>query len=89
MTIGYIGLIIFLSWVFMVYKRAQKVSNLKISYITIILLLSFLIAGVSTSTIVFTANTWIPFYFLGKVVTLSRNMKESSNKQKCKSVVYR
>lgn len=62
---GYFGLFIWLLFVLYLLKIINKTIERKNSFITLSLLIIFLIQGISVPTILFTDSSWIPMFFFG------------------------
>lgn len=67
-SFGYLGCILFgiLIFVSMMYVNREENKKLKFTYI--MLLVSYIVSGISYSSIVFTQQSWIFFLYLGMIV---------------------
>lgn len=66
---GYVGLTIFVAFIFNSFKSISKIVNRKVEYISFLLLIIFLISGFSSPTILYVNTSWLPMFYLGICVS--------------------
>lgn len=64
-TTGYVGFIALMLFCWKVYKKIQTCQDLQLVYAVLMLAALFFISGISTSVILTTPNSWLPFFFFG------------------------
>lgn len=72
---GYIGSMVFIMFILSSLKNVSKVQNKNIEYISLLLLLSYLISGISSPTILFINTSWLPMFFVGVCVSYNQKNK--------------
>lgn len=70
---GYLGIAIFVLFLFTVTVYINKIKTAKLFYCNICFMMQLLIAGISCSVLICTQLTWLPFFFLGLGVSDSQH----------------
>lgn len=85
-SIGYIGFITFITFIVQLIIRLNRVKNREVFYITLSLLLIYLINSISNNVIEFTQLTWIPMFYFGVAVSDSYRRIMVEDKKHIKSL---
>lgn len=64
-NLGICGLGLMVAFLGILTYRAAKLENIKTRYLVVSLSATFLMAGLSVDVLQYTANSWMPFFFLG------------------------
>lgn len=75
-AIGYIGIFAFIAFLYMAFKAIGKVIDKDIRFIVSVLLMVFLIFGISMDPIEYTQISWFPFMFVGVAVSMASVKKQ-------------
>lgn len=80
-ALGYSGLYVFLGLICLVFINNKNVENKDIRFLVRVLLMCFLIFGISMDTLCYTQISWFPFLFSGAVITLGNNKMRKQNEE--------
>lgn len=75
-NLGIVGLVLFLFFMVTLIVRAAKIESLSMRYLIISLAVIFMVSGLSVDVLQYTANSWVPFFFLGYADTVSRKQSD-------------
>ena len=84
-NLGVVGLILLLAFIALVFRSAEVMQERKrddsMPYMTLTLLLTFLLSGISVHVLQYSANSWMPMLVFGMAVSLAREsgQKRSGN----------
>lgn len=75
-NLGVVGLILLLAFIALVFRSVEVTQERKrgdsMPYITLTLLLTFLLSGISVHVLQYSANSWMPMLVFGMAVSLAR-----------------
>ncbi|MBQ8892256.1 MAG: O-antigen ligase family protein [Bacilli bacterium] len=79
---GYVGIIIFTLFIINIFNNISKVKNKKIEYISFLLLITFLISGISSPTLLYVNTSWLPMFYSGLCVSYSGLVENGEEDEK-------
>lgn len=79
---GYLGVLLFVIFIIKVFKSLLKLKNKKLEFITILLLMVFLISGFSSPTILYINCSWLPMFYIGTCISIFMNDKKEEERRK-------
>jgi len=69
-AIGYIGIFVFMAFLYIAFKTIGKVKDKDVRFLASVLLMVFLIFGISMDPIEYTQISWFPFMYVGVAVSM-------------------
>ena len=84
-NLGFVGLMLLLSLIVLIFKAVETMQERKQGdakpYLTLTLLLTFLLSGISVHVLQYSANSWMPMLMFGVAVSLAREsgLEKSTN----------
>lgn len=79
---GYVGIMIFSLFIINLFRNIVKIKNKKTMHITFLLILTFLIAGISSPTILYVNTSWLPLFYSGVCVSYAKLSEKGEYNEK-------
>ncbi|WP_143315765.1 O-antigen ligase family protein [Clostridium sp. HBUAS56017] len=67
---GYLGLFIFILFLIILIYKLNKIKDRRVFYLTFSMVITFLLSGISDSSMEFSQLTWISFFYFGSAVSI-------------------